>query len=1012
MFFKTKLSMSLRFLVRFAACILGVLPFTLRPAIAQQNPFEGKRIVRIEYVPSPQPLDPRDLTTAVAVKQDTPLHEADVARTIDQLFATGYYQDIQVDAEPADGGVVVRFLTTLNWFTGHVGLSGKVDSPPNRQQILGLTAFTLGGPFDPASLKTAQESISSVLTQNGLYEHKVSLTTSKDPNTQQINVTIHLDPGKRARYKEPIIEGDTKLPDETIVHATGWKIRFIGRWRQVTQALTTSGLQGIEKKYQSKDRLEASVALKSMKYIPKGRRAQPTLQIDAGPKITVKALETKVSKRKLKKYVPIYQEGTVDNDLLVEGARNLRDYFQSQGYPDVDVTFRVLPPEKDQQTIEYDIARGQRQKLEHIAIHGNAYFKTDTLRERMILQPASFQFRHGRYSEAFRHRDEESIADLYRANGFRDVKVTSVVAKNYNGKKNQLAVTFNIDEGAQWIVSKLDISGVHRMDADMLGGRLMSSSGQPYSTLNVASDRNAILTLYYRDGFPKAAFQWSATAAGSPNHVVLHYEITEGPQEFVRHVIVTGLKNTRRSLVDREIPMNEGDPLSPVEISSSQQRLYNLGIFASIGAGIQNPDGDVKYKNVLYDFTEARRYTVNIGVGAEVARFGPTASNLRTPAGTTGFSPRFSLNVSRLNMFGMGHTATFSGIASNIRQRAGLSYLAPNLGDVPGRDLTVSGLYDFSRDIATFASRREEVSAQISERLSKPTTLRLQMSYRRVSTSEVVIPTLLVPQLLEPVRIGMFSANLVEDRRDNPSDPHRGIYNTVDVGISTKYLGSQRDFLRVLGRNATYTRIGSTFVLARQTQLGVIKPYNLPQGVTSADAIPLPERFYGGGDATHRGFAWNQAGPRDIGSPAGPGAPATQPTGFPLGGNALLFNTVELRFPLFGDNIGGAIFEDAGNVYSTFSHISFSAQQPNIRDFDYMVHAAGLGIRYNTPVGPIRVDLAYSINPPSFYGFKGSVQDLLACNPNLPPSQLPPQCTPVKQNTGHFQFFFSIGQTF
>jgi outer membrane protein assembly complex protein YaeT len=1011
-FFKSKQPMPFRFPVRVALCALSLLPFALRPAFPQGNPFEGKRIVRIEYVPSPQPLDPRDLASAVAVKQGAPLHEADVARTIDQLFATGYYQDIQVDAEAAEGGVAVRFLTTLTWFTGHVSLSGKVHSPPNRQQILGLTPFTLGAPFDPASLDAARDNISSVLTQNGLFEHQVSLTTSKDPNTQQINVTIHLDTGKRARYQEPVIEGDTKLSNETIVHATGWKIRFIGRWRQVTQSLTTSGLQGIEKKYQSQDRLEASVALKSMKYIPKGRRAQPTLDIEAGPKITVKAMETKVSKRKLKKYVPIYQEGSVDQDLLVEGARNLRDYFQSKGYPDVDVTFRELPPEKDQQTIEYFISRGQSQKLEHIEIHGNNYFKTGTLRERMILQPASFQFRHGRYSEAFRHRDEESITDLYLANGFRDVKVTSTIEKNYNGKKNQLAATFNIDEGAQWIVSKLDISGLHRMNGDTLRGRLMSSSGQPYSTLNVASDRNAILTLYYRDGFPKAAFQWSATPAGPPHQVVLHYEITEGPQEFVRNVIVTGLRNTRRSLVDRDIPMHEGDPLSPVEISSSQQRLYNLGIFSSISTGIQNPDGTAEYKNVLYDFTEARRYTVDVGVGAEVARFGPTASNLSTPAGTTGFSPRLTLNVSRLNMFGIGHTATFSGIASNIRQRAGLSYIAPNLGDVPGRDLTVTGLYDFSRDIATFASRREEVSAQISERLSKPTTLRLQMSYRRVSTSDVVIPTLLVPQLLEPVRIGMFSANLVEDRRDDPSDPHGGIYNTVDVGISTKYLGSQRDFLRVLGRNATYTRIGSKLVLARQTQLGVIKPYNLPPGVTSADAIPLPERFYGGGDATNRGFAWNQAGPRDIGHPAGPGAPPTQPTGFPLGGNALLFNNVELRFPLFGDNIGGVVFEDAGNVYSTFSHISFNARQPSLQDFDYMVHAAGIGIRYNTPVGPIRVDLAYSINPPSFYGFKGNVQDLLACNPNLPPSQLPPQCTPVKQNTGHFQFFFSIGQTF
>ncbi len=182
--------------------------------------------------------------------------------------------------------------------------------------------------------------------------------------------------------------------------------------------------------------------------------------------------------------------------------------------------------------------------------------------------------------------------------------------------------------------------------------------------------------------------------------------------------------------------------------------------------------------------------------------------------------------------------------------------------------------------------------------------------------------------------------------------------------------------------------------------------------MTSDESIPLPERFFGGGNVSHRGFPENQAGPRDIGAPAGPGAPASQPTGFPLGGNAVFFNTVELRFPLLGDNIGGVLFHDMGNVYKNLSSISFRASQRNPQDFNYMVHAAGFGIRYRTPVGPIRLDLAYSINPPSFIGFQGTYADLLQCNPNLPASQLPSQCQGSKQNVGHFQFFFSIGQTF
>ena len=146
-----------------------------------------------------------------------------------------------------------------------------------------------------------------------------------------------------------------------------------------------------------------------------------------------------------------------------------------------------------------------------------------------------------------------------------------------------------------------------------------------------------------------------------------------------------------------------------------------------------------------------------------------------------------------------------------------------------------------------------------------------------------MIPTLLVPQLLQPVRIGILSGNVVQDRRDNPADAHRGIYNTADVGLASKAFGSQRTFTRFLVRNATYTPIGKKLVFARQIEFGLIKPFSIPKGLTETDVIPLPERFFGGRSISHRGFGENQAGPRDIGQPAAPGAPATQPTGFPLG---------------------------------------------------------------------------------------------------------------------------------
>ena len=185
---------------------------------------------------------------------------------------------------------------------------------------------------------------------------------------------------------------------------------------------------------------------------------------------------------------------------------------------------------------------------------------------------------------------------------------------------------------------------------------------------------------------------------------------------------------------------------------------------------------------------------------------------------------------------------------------------------------------------------------------------------------------------------------------------------------------SQRNFLRVLLRNATYHQITKRLVLARNTQFGDI--YSFRYSGDPQDAVPLAERFFGGGGTSHRGFPENQAGPRDTA------------TGFPLGGTALLFNQTELRFPLIGDSIGGVLYHDMGNIYSSLDNLSFRVKQRDLADFDYM---------------------GYSINPPYFFGWKGTLDQLVGAGVN-PCQNLPGLCS--QQNVSHFQFFFSLGQTF
>ena len=240
-----------------------------------------------------------------------------------------------------------------------------------------------------------------------------------------------------------------------------------------------------------------------------------------------------------------------------------------------------------------------------------------------------------------------------------------------------------------------------------------------------------------------------------------------------------------------------------------------------------------------------------------------------------------------------------------------------------------------------------------------------------------------MPLLSQPERVGLGEFSFIQDKRDDPTDAHHGIYTTVDLAYAPGFLSSQTHFGRGLIRNSTYYQLRRDFVLARSTQFGLI------DRTGGRPSIPLAERFYSGGSTSIRAFPDFQAGPRDT------------VTGFPIGGNVLFTNNVELRFPLIGDNLGGVIFEDFGNVYESLSHFSLRFRQRDLQDFNYTVQNAGIGIRYRTPIGPLRLDFSLSPDAPRFYGLKGTEQDLINGT-----------AISTVQKINAFQFHFSLGQAF
>jgi outer membrane protein assembly factor BamA len=373
--------------------------------LALPSTYEGQPIAQIRYDPPSQPVTRADLARLVPFQPGTPLRLAEVRQAIKKLYGTGQYSNIAIETEPAPTGVVLIIRTTEQWFVGPVEVRGKVSVPPNEGQLANAARLELGAPFNEEDLQTAEKGVRGLLERNGLYLAKVDPKVDRDPEHQQVSFTFQVNSGKRARFTTPAITGENKIPTATLAKATKYKGWF--RWKQATDQETQSGVENIRKKYGKEDRLTGDVKLDHMDYDAATNRVKPTIQATSGPKVKISASGAKISRSNLQQYVPVFDEQTVNRDLLVSGVRNLRDYFQNQGYFDVQVDFESKQASPDEQDIIYTIALGERHKVIKVDIRGNRYFTTSQIRERMFLQPAGFvRLRHGRYTEGFARRDK------------------------------------------------------------------------------------------------------------------------------------------------------------------------------------------------------------------------------------------------------------------------------------------------------------------------------------------------------------------------------------------------------------------------------------------------------------------------------------------------------------------------------------------------------------------------------------------------------------------------------
>ena len=1002
-----------------------------------------------------------ETVTGINVEIGKPLDRAKVAQGLRVLYRTGNYSDLRAAITPVSGGIRLDFVARESLFFNQVLIEGLV-APPSDASAVAATQLNLGQSYRSDFVDEALERLRETLRQEGLYTAVVTVETVPHVETHQMDVIFHVQSGSRARVGTVQLKNETEYPDPEILKRL--KMR---EGREITSARLQNGTDKIRKFLVKKGNLIARAVVRRGAYDPAKNIVALDVEVFQGPRVTLVVAGAKFSKGELKRLVPVYQEGAVDADLLEEGKRNLRERLERAGYFDSSVDYTTETHEiaanpngwkGTEETITYTVVKGDRHKLVSIELAGNHYFSSDLLRGRLQIYRGAFGSA-GRFSRRLVESDAQSMRNLYLANGFLEAKVGAVTADNYKGKKGDLSIQFSIQEGKQTRVASLKLEGVHAFKEEELLGDVASTPGQPYSDFNVATDRDVILALYYNEGFPEASFaskaeraapeasagarqnaesaprsggtadqeeneskkqketrENSKTTIAQAEPVRLTYRIEEGPQTKVRRILYSGYEHTRLGVIRREVEVKPDAPLREGQVVETQRRLYNLGVFNRVTIEPQNPTGTDRDKNLVVLVEEAKRYTLAYGGGFEVQRLASTSNPV---GGQVQAAPRGILEISKLNLTGRADSLSLKLRGSTIEDRALLGYSDPNTFGHKDFSFQATAYTEKTQDINTFTEMRYEGSVQLTDQLTPRTTFLYRYVFRKVLVSNIseTINPQAIPLFQQPTLVSQFGVTWVQDRRDNPADATRGSFNSADFGVADGYIGSSASFLRLYYQNSTYHPVKRRFSFARSIRFGALVPYRDTVSLTFPPpttpplptVIPLPERFFAGGGTSLRGFALNQAGPRDAA------------TGFPVGGQALLVLNQEFRFPMrlpyFGTSLGGAFFYDGGNVYSRVSRITFRTSTPKPtfdtsdpanatcvthcdNELNYFAHTVGFGIRYGTPVGPIRVDLGYQINRPFFV---------------VPCTDLTGNTVPACHKAGQlprFQIFFNLGSSF
>lgn len=903
----------------------------------------GPTVERIE-VRSDAPVgDTRELRQLITIAVGKPLTELAVRQTLRNLQATGDAYEVEVYTRPAEAPaeptgpeqVVVVLVIRAAVRVADVAVEGELGI--DRRTLEDRLLVVAGEPLIESRVLRSVYRLQELYEGRGYFDAGVRLAIEVDEESKLAHVRFRVQSGPRFEIGAVRFEGDTgPFPQEALLdHVRSAPGKA---YRRDTVRDDSERLKDwlVTQKHR-----KAEVDPPREEIQEEAKRVDLVFPVHAGPLVEVEIVGVEAKELRKAELLPFLGEEGYDEALVIQAVDRVRRHFQERGHWQVSVDYHE-DREGNVVHLVFEVEPGPVYTLETVRFEGNRQVASGQLSQLMETAPRRLlTLGSGRLVSAVLEEDLDNIRSYYALQGYVGSRVGPAETR-VDGRSIEL--TIPIEEGRRRQVVDLLFEGMEKLSSDVVRAELPIRAGGPYHPLLLEDGLRVIRGRYEERGYANAQVSAREDWNDAGTLVDVTVEVIEGPRTVVDRVIVRGNRRTADDIVHHAVDLAPGDPVSRSRLLEVERRLYGLGVFSRVQVELGPADLSERTRDVIVRVEEGRTQRLSYGLGystdvGAAALFGYTHRNLRGRAITLQTDLRYGQK---------------ERLARAVVDQPGVfRWRVPFLYTLAYQEEERSS-YDVDRVVGQVEAVRQLGSWRYG----------LAFDYRIVSSTltvesggaeEVDGGPGLIERRDQDAQVSSVIPNVLVDHRNDPIEPTSGWSSVARVQYAFPITGlTDADFVKTFAQHTQYRELPFGH-LAGSLRLGFIEPLvdvtEDPEAVPGSEVadepanlkIPIDERFFAGGDYSHRAYYRDNLGiPGETLFGNGDGR----------GGNGLVLFNLDYRFPIWGA-LGGVAFYDLGNVW------------PDWREVDPadLKGGLGLGVRYSSPIGPIRAGVAYKLNP-------------------------------------------------